>query len=73
MKRVAYWAVGDTVVSLSEPDRTWIVASVKESQKDRWVRIEAARGAYGSQKKQAIEGNEEFIQQMGFVGYRNAV
>ena len=72
MKRVVFWNVGDTIISVSEPRETWIVASVKESQKDRWVRIEAARGAYASQKKQAIEGSEEFIQQMGFVGYRDA-
>ena len=64
MKKVMFWEVGDTVVSESEPKNTWSVRHVWESaDKNRWVEIV-------DQKSLKINGREDYIQKLGFVGYR---
>ena len=59
-----FWELGDTVVSVSEPENTWSVQHVWESaSKDRWVEIVDCDDL-------KIVGREDYIQGLGFVGYR---
>ncbi len=68
MKKVMFWTIGDVIVSCAEPSKTWIVtATWEKSNRDRWVKIEDPLLS-----KQSIEGREEFIQSLGFVGYRDS-
>jgi hypothetical protein len=73
MKKVMFWTVGDTVVSISEPGKTWVVTSVKEIENDRWICIDNTKETYSLPGTRSLEGRETIIQEMGFVGYRNNV
>ena len=70
MKVVMFWQVGDTVVSVLEPAKTWIVTEVCLKAKDRWVKLENTKDCFSVPGCGSMEGSETLIQQMGFVGYR---
>ena len=71
MKVVMFWQVGDTVVSILEPAKTWIVTEVCLKAKNRWVKLENTKECFSAKGTGTMEGSETLIQQMGFIGYRN--
>jgi len=69
---LAGWQISDTILSESEPAKTWVVVAIETKEQGRWIEIENTPDCVSVKGTRGMGAYESIFVRMGFHAFRHS-